>query len=67
MHISSIVVCASLAGFTVVIFPFSLQTATLVSMNSREVCLPAKHTQVGDDTSHVISRWHVNILGRGYS
>lgn len=30
-------------------------------------CLPAKHIQVGGDSSHVISRWHGNILGRGYS
>lgn len=44
MHISSVAVCASLAGFTVVIFPFSLQTATLVSMSSGEVFACKAHS-----------------------
>lgn len=67
MRISSVALCASLVDLSVVIFPFSLQTATLVSVSSGEVCLPAKHIQVGGDSSHVISRWHVNIIGRGCS
>ena len=50
-------------------YSFSLQTATLVFLSYGEVCLPAKHIQVGGDAAarHVISRWHVNILGMGYS
>lgn len=47
---------------------FSLQTDTLVVLNYGEVCLPATHIQVGGDAAakHVISRWHVNVLGMGY-
>lgn len=50
-------------------FSFSLQTATLEFLNYREVCLPAKHFQVGGDTAarNVIPGRYVNILGMNYS
>lgn len=44
MSISSVAVCASLSGFTFAIFLFSLQTATLVSMSSREVFACKAHS-----------------------
>lgn len=48
---------------------FSLQTATLEFLNYKEVCLAAKHIQVGGDAAakNVISGWYVNMLGMGYS
>lgn len=46
-------------------FPFPYRL--LWSPGAPGKCLPAKHIQVGGDSSHVISTWHVNILGRGYS